>query len=110
MTATITILTKSPEPGQVKTRLASDIGAEAAAVVHAHLAVQTVKLAQSTGLEVKVAIAGDLDSPFAQGLRRLGASITPQPLGSLGDRLKRTLSAPGRHIALGSDCVTFDPQ
>jgi len=110
MTAMITILTKSPEPGRVKTRLASDIGADAAAEVHTHLALHTIKLAQSTGLEVKVAIDGDLAGPFAQQLRTDGVKTTPQVQGSLGDRLKHALSSPGRQMALGSDCVTFDPQ
>lgn len=103
------MLTRTPDPGRVKTRLIPAIGAERAAALHEAMAIETVLRAGAAGLPVVVALDGPLDHPFALRLRGLGAEIIEQGGGDLGARLTRAMAGPGRLLALGTDCVTFDP-
>ena len=104
--AEIVILTKAPVPGQVKTRLAAGIGPEAAADLHAALAEYTVQWALQAGAPVRVSLQGPPDGPFADRLRALGATISPQPAGTLGDRLANAWGGAARTLYLGTDCPT----
>ena len=109
MIAGLEILTRVPMPGRVKTRLAPLVGEEGAAAVHEALAEATFDLAAESGLVVTVHLDGDLDHPFAEAIRRRGFAVTPQVSGDLGARLRAAMAGPGRRLALGTDCVTFDP-
>jgi len=110
MTASIIILAKVPTPGRVKTRLAADIGKVKATKVHARLFRHTLEKALDTGLPVTVALDGDMTDDWAHRLQKNGVTIERQCDGDLGQRLKHAMRSPGRHIALGSDCVLFEPE
>jgi len=110
MTATIIVLAKTPSPGRVKTRLASDIGTSAATDVHTRLFRHTLKKVLTTGLPVKVALDGEMTHEWVEQLHRDGVSTERQCEGNLGQKLKHAMRHPGRHIALGSDCVVFEPK
>jgi len=109
MSARVVILTKAPVPGQVKTRLAEGIGSESAAYVHELMVFETIRRAQQTNLDVIVSLANDEHAVFAKHLSTLGVAVEPQARGDLGDRLAHAMRHPGLSIALGTDCVVFDP-
>jgi len=105
-------MTRYPEPGRVKTRLAEELGADRATTVHRELAEYVVTRARAAALsgavELEVRLTG---APPAAGRRWFGSRvhIHPQADGSLGDRLADAMSsafaegAPAA-IAIGSDC------
>ena len=105
----VEILTRSPTPGRVKTRLIPALGAERAAALHAAMVHETLRRVAAAGLEARVHLDGDLEDPFARGLMDLGAALVPQASGDLGDRILAALSGPGRALVLGTDCVAFEP-
>jgi len=110
MTTTVVVLTKTPEPGRVKTRLAADIGAKEAATLHEAMVWETLARVRASGLPVTVSLDGPIDSSFAHSLKHDGFTVEAQAKGDLGARLRHALRQPGRQIALGSDCVVFDPE
>jgi len=106
----IVILTKEPIPGRVKTRLIPALGPEGAATFHGLLVWETIRLAQQSGLPIDVSLAGDLNGRFATDLRNQGVCVESQVDGDLGARMAYALRGPGRRVALGTDCVTFQPE
>ena len=110
MSCGIAVLTKEPRPGAVKTRLIPSIGAHAAARLHETMAWETIARAISSGLPTRVSLAGDLDSKFADRIRAMGIPVEAQVDGDLGDRLLHVMRGSERTIALGTDCVVFDPK
>ena len=110
MSTRIAVLTKVPVPGAVKTRLAAHIGEAAATALHEAMVWETLDRAQASGLPVDVFLSGDLNSAFANQLRTSGLPVAAQATGDLGARMSAALSGTGRRIALGTDCVVFDPQ
>ncbi len=107
--ARVVVLTRTPEPGRVKTRLIPALGAEGAARLHEAMALEVVGRALRSGLGVDVRLSGAPDHPFACALEALGARVLPQGEGDLGERLLRALSGGERRLALGTDCLGFDP-
>lgn len=106
------VLTRYPVLGRVKSRIAAELGVEAALALHRELAEHVVKRARA------VELAGDVDLEIrladgfaADGRRWLGhrLRVRPQSAGTLGDRLAEALrtaiseGAPAA-IAIGSDC------
>ena len=110
VSARIVILTKAPVPGRVKTRLARDIGAEAAATVHELMVFETIRLAKQTDLPIILSLALDDDGRFAERIETLHVRVEDQASGDLGHRLTHAMRRPGPSIALGTDCVVFDPR
>ncbi len=111
MTTEIVVLTKAPIPGQVKTRLIPDLGAEAAAKLHWEMAWATLERATKTGFPVRVSLAGDTSGhDFTTQLVEAGYPTEPQADGDLGQRMAHVLQNPGRQIILGTDCVVFEPE
>ena len=104
------VLTRAPVPGLAKTRLIPMFGAEGAARIHRALALQTLDLVRRSGLDARLHLDGALDSAFADEIRALGFPVVPQVEGDLGARLIAAMAGPGRRIALGTDCVRFDPR
>ncbi|MCB9760399.1 MAG: TIGR04282 family arsenosugar biosynthesis glycosyltransferase [Alphaproteobacteria bacterium] len=104
--ARVVVFTKPPAPGRVKTRLIPALGAEGAAALHAAMAADTLDLCAAVGLEVTVALAGDLDHPWVEGLRARGLTVIPQVPGDLGARMAAALT-PGPVLALGTDAPTL---
>lgn len=109
MSARVIILTKDPVPGQVKTRLAPMLSLVQAARLHRALVQVTIDTVLASGLDACVSLAGDLQGPFAEELRRQGIPVEPQAGGDLGARLRHALRGPGRRIALGTDCPLILP-
>jgi rSAM/selenodomain-associated transferase 2/rSAM/selenodomain-associated transferase 1 len=98
-------MAKSPEPGQVKTRLARAIGAEAATAVARASLVDVWRTAHATGgLAPSLALAGD--PVHLPALSPAPASVA-QGDGDLGQRMARHLSLAvaraGRALMVGSD-------
>ena len=110
MSAGIVVLTKVAAPGKVKTRLAAEIGTDKALLLHTAMLDHTISLARSTGLDVTVSLAGSDNGATAARLIALGVEVQQQPEGDLGDKLRHAMGHKRRMIALGSDCVVFDPQ
>lgn len=104
VSARIVVMTRDPVPGRVKTRMMPALGAQGAARLHAALVAQTLVTCHASGLPVEVALDGELDGPFAQGMRAGGATLTSQGPGDLGARMHRALRGPGRAICVGTDC------
>jgi uncharacterized protein len=98
------MLTKEAIPGQVKTRLASEIGDREAAEVHQLLALATAGTLLRSGIPTAVSFDGDLDSELARHLRNMGHRVFQQPSGDLGQRIHHALHRAERCIAIGSDC------
>lgn len=107
----VALFAKAPVPGQVKTRLAADIGPEAA-VLHY----------RRVGLAVASAVAGDFpltvwyDPPGAEALMRAWLGALPYRLQrgcDLGERMQRAFCAHFARgdapvIAIGADCPGVD--
>ncbi|MDO8846857.1 MAG: TIGR04283 family arsenosugar biosynthesis glycosyltransferase [Coriobacteriia bacterium] len=106
------VLTRYPVLGTVKSRIAAELGAEAALALHRELAehalrrARAVELAGAVDMEIRLA-----DGSAADGRRWLGhrLRVRPQREGTLGDRLAEALGtaisegAPAA-IAIGADC------
>ncbi len=103
------MLTKVPVPGKVKTRLAGLLTPKGSAHLHEALALETLRRVRDADLPVSVSLSGPLDHPFATRLASLGVPLEAQATGNLGARLTHALRGPGRVLALGTDCVTFNP-
>ena len=109
MTLGIVVMAKQPAPGRVKTRLAATIGDTAACAVYEALLWETLRRVRKTGFSVRISLDGPAESPFATKLKARDFFIEQQHYGDLGERLKHALHAPTRLLALGTDCVVFDP-
>ena len=113
------LMTKVPEPGQVKTRLAPLLGEQGAAALHVLLLERTLDQVAAAGVRLAAAVAGDLGSPAGLRLRerlgRAGVTLLPQSGGDLGGRLRAAMTtvAPERGqpvLAIGGDCPLFRPE
>jgi rSAM/selenodomain-associated transferase 1 len=87
------VMAREPVPGQTKTRLAGELGAEGAAHLQAALALDLCeRLAGS--FEMTVAVDANPGSAYFQDLAaRTGAKLVPQGSGDLGARMARALEA-----------------
>jgi len=106
-TVGVAILTKAPEPGRVKTRLAMMLGTDGAAKLHERLVIHTVKAAAeaATG-PLTIWAAPDERHPFFQELaRQLPVALARQPEGDLGARMNAAFVRAGEAtLVIGTDC------
>lgn len=91
-TPTLLVVAKAPVPGLAKTRIAAEIGDDAAAELAAAALLDTLDTAVGTGLRVVVALTGELDR--AARLDELDAAlagtvVVPQVGDTFGARLAR---------------------
>ena len=105
------MMAKAPRAGQVKTRLAADVGEAAAAdLAAAFIHDLTTTMAAAT-CDFEIAAGGEVDHPAFNPARALGISIGEQPGGDLGTRLDRIATdAAARSdafIIMGSDLPTL---
>jgi hypothetical protein len=106
---TILVVAKAPVPGRVKTRLAVDIGADAAARVAAAALLDTVRACTSAlgRRRCRLALDGELaDAVDATPIRRAldGWSVVPQGAGDLGERIAAAFgSLQGPVVQIGMD-------
>ena len=107
MKSAILIFVRPPEPGKVKTRLATGIGAEKALQVYIFLLKHTAGLVSSLGIPLFVFYAGDVvtDDMFT------GTQVTKlqQGEGDLGERMDAAFTEVfsrgfGQAVIIGSDC------
>jgi len=105
----ITVLTKAPLAGRVKTRLSPALGLEGAAQLHSALVDATLDLLSQTDVPYRVAVGSDPEGQFEQMLRSTGIQTMRQAPGDLGHKMRAVLTGAGRRVAIGTDCVVFDP-
>jgi len=107
----VLIFARAPEPGQCKTRLIPQLGAEGAAALHIQLLERTLSIATAAhrGL-VQLWCTPDSDHPyFAECQRRWGVSLHTQQGADLGARMNHAFqqslspSTPAGAILLGCD-------
>ncbi len=108
---TVIMMLKEPRPGQVKTRLARDLGPEKACEIYKALASgQLERVPASWNLEVCFDPPGS-GSQMRQWLG-MRPHYHPQDSGSLGDRLRGALLHPrdstGPVLFIGGDCPGLD--
>jgi rSAM/selenodomain-associated transferase 1 len=106
----LVIFARAPQPGQVKTRIAAELGSLEALEIYRTLAAQTIAAARS-GTNYCVTVA--YSPRDAEGVMRdwLGASLSlrPQRDGDLDARMAATIDdefARGAHrvVVIGTDC------
>lgn len=106
---------KAPLPGRVKTRLAADIGAEAAAELAKRLTERVARDLGSLppGWSRRLCVDDPSHPLFLRLARAAGAPPLPQGDGDLGARMRRgceaVLAAWPAAIVVGSDCTGYDP-
>jgi rSAM/selenodomain-associated transferase 1 len=103
----VAILTKAPEPGKVKTRLAMMLGVEGAARLHERFVIRTVEAAAeaATG-PITVWASPDASHPFFQGLgQRFPLAFQRQAGDDLGERMYVAIAhAKMPVLVIGTDC------
>lgn len=108
------LLAKAPLPGQAKTRLAPLLGVEGAALAHAELVRHCVANACQALPAARVTLWTALDHAhplFIELREAFGLTLTPQPEGDLGARIRYALnSTPGPAILMGSDCPSISAE
>lgn len=101
----VVIFARWPEPGKVKTRLATAYGAEAAARVYRRMLDHTLSVTKQSGLPVELRVTGAsrerFEAEFGPGL-----AISEQGEGDLGERLAR-VEPPA--LVIGSDLPGLTP-
>lgn len=103
----IVVFGRQPVPGNVKTRLASDIGDVAAASVYGRLLAHTLEVVTATGEEVVLSLADDPEQGWTPPR---GVRIEIQSNGRLGQRMleafgRRFAEGHSRVVIVGSDCA-----
>ncbi len=108
--ARIIVFCKAPEPGKVKTRLAKNIGEQAAARVHEYLARHCLAQLLSAGIApLELYCAPDTRHDFFLWCHtELGIPLHQQVGADLGARmqhaLRETLKSHSRVVLVGTDC------
>ncbi|MEE9493563.1 MAG: TIGR04282 family arsenosugar biosynthesis glycosyltransferase [Gammaproteobacteria bacterium] len=105
----ILVFVKAPVPGQVKTRLAVDIGNEMAAAVSETMMYQILGMLQASSIApVTLYVAGDASHPAIETAGASVQKIQPQIEGDLGARMAQamttTLASRKKAILIGTDC------
>ena len=101
----IGIFAKPPKPGQVKTRLIPDLGADKATAVYRYCLEYALAVVRQSGLEYQLFLTDDSDDPLFQG-----EAYRLQKGADLGERMfngLRSLLAPDTQgaIIIGTDCL-----
>ncbi len=118
----IAFLTRLPEPGRVKTRLAAALGQEGAAQLHTELArfcldaLRPLTVTREARLVVHVAADAGSGRPVRRDARTAfggGLAFELQPDGDLGHRIGAAIEAgfargASAVVAVGSDCPRLD--
>lgn len=111
------LFARYPEPGRVKTRLISALGAEGATALHRRLVLRTLRIAstacQSARFELEFRFDGGTEDQMRHWLGIAGI-CRPQSDGDLGQRMANALvdsfrdGAPSA-VIIGSDCPGLTP-
>jgi len=105
----VVIFGREPIPGEVKSRLAAGIGAEAAARIYAAMLEHTFGVARTSGARVVLSMA---EVPVGSWARNLDVAVEVQRGKDLGDRMhdafaRRFVEGEERVVVVGSDCPWF---
>ncbi len=108
----VIIFARTPELGQVKTRLAADIGNERALAIYERLLEHTCETVLRSGYRARVFYAGDI--PEADLWSRAGFTRHRQSPGTLGERMHAAFSDAFRDgirsaVIIGTDCPGLQP-
>lgn len=105
------VFARAPEPGRVKTRLASLLGERAAARLHARLVERTLTTARAAGfLPIYLyCLPGTKHRFFGTMEKRYGVRLRGQGRGDLGERMYRALRRHPGAVLIGSDCPALRP-
>lgn len=106
MNERLLVFAREPIAGEVKTRLASEIGSAAAACVYRQLLDYTLRVASKVGCEVELLLA---EVPRTDWSRKIGFPVRSQIGKSLGERILNALMGAFREgatrtLVIGSDC------
>lgn len=104
-TSLISIFCRWPTPGEAKTRLIPDFGAEGAAAIYTKLLAHTVAVARASGIAFELRVSGAPPERFREVLGQ-DLHVVDQGGGDLTDRLSRV---PAPAIVIGSDCPGLTP-
>ncbi|MFQ5488834.1 MAG: TIGR04282 family arsenosugar biosynthesis glycosyltransferase, partial [Gammaproteobacteria bacterium] len=112
--ATLLIFAKAPEPGRVKTRLASHVGPLRAAQIHRELVRHSIANLSNGPWKTQLWCAPGCGHPFFQPYRQhRHLSLHRQQGGDLGQRMHHAMTAALRRsasaILIGSDCPYLTP-
>jgi rSAM/selenodomain-associated transferase 2/rSAM/selenodomain-associated transferase 1 len=117
---TLQVFARNPVPGQVKTRLASAIGADEAAEIYARFVERTLATstaARAAGIVDRIELWGtpDADAPAFRAWRnRYGVDLRSQAGEDLGARMRNALHSAlaegSRALLIGTDCPVLDVQ
>jgi hypothetical protein len=104
----VLVFVRAPEAGRVKTRLAAEIGGEAALRVYVRLAEHALEQARAAGAEVRVHYTPADAGERVQAWLGPGAAYLPQAEGDLGERMRDAFDAAfaagfRRVVIIGSD-------
>ncbi len=102
----VRIFCRWPEPGEAKTRLIPDFGAEGAAAIYTKLLAHTVEVARASEVPFELRVTGASPKKFRAGLGE-DLRVIDQGEGDLTDKLSRV---PAPAILIGSDCPGLTPQ
>lgn len=108
MSDAVLVFVRAPEAGRVKTRLAAEIGGEAALRVYVRLAEHALEQARAAGAEVRVHYTPADAGERVQAWLGPGAAYLPQAEGDLGERMRDAFDAAfaagfRRVVIIGSD-------
>jgi rSAM/selenodomain-associated transferase 1 len=113
MSRSVLVFMKCPEPGMVKTRLATTVGAEPAATLYRQWI--SLVLGQLQPLRSTTRLVGYFDGGSLEAFRdwhALADDWWPQPTGDLGERLvagfESGFDLGGPVLAVGTDCVEME--
>ncbi len=105
---TLIVFVKLPAPGQVKTRLATTLGAEPAAALYRCFVTDTLAAARRSGYSTLVFFHPPGSARAIADWLGQGVTVLPQHGNDLGERmsgaLHAALASSGRAVLIGSDC------
>jgi rSAM/selenodomain-associated transferase 1 len=111
----VAVFAKAPVPGEVKTRLASRLGEDGAAQLHAVLVRRALETAVDAGVgAVELWCAPDSRHPFfGECAREFGVELHEQRGADLGERMANAFDSALRDnaalVLIGSDCPALTP-
>ena len=106
----IIVFAKEPVAGHVKTRLARDIGDEAALHIHQKMVNETIEMASQSALaKLELHVSGNLQHPLFQSIaEQQGIPVYLQQGSNLGEKmfsaLNESLDNTSYNVLIGSDC------
>lgn len=107
------VFARAPARGRVKTRLAAELGADAALAIYRELGRGVVQRVSAAECDITIAVTPDDATGLVQEWLGHHLRCIPQGSGDLGSRLARAVeetgSAPGTStVVIGTDCPAVD--